>query len=175
MSYFVVDVEADGPTPGSDMYSMVQIGIVKVADLSKTFYAELKPISERYIPEALAACNLTREETMKYDWPVIGMRAMEQFIKRENDDRAPVLISDNNGFDAAFVTHYAHKFLGYNPFGWSSRRIGDIYSGLVKQSNQSWKHKYRKTKHDHNPVNDAMGNAEALLAFRDELGFKVKY
>jgi hypothetical protein len=34
-----------------------------------------------------------------------------------------------------------------------------------------WK-KYRVTKHSHNPVDDARGNAEALRMFR-ELGLKI--
>ena len=69
------------------------------------------------------------------------------------------------------------RYYGKNPFGFSARRIGDLYCGLVKHAgkNSEWKHKYRKTKHTHNPVDDAMGNAEALLAFRDELGLKIKF
>lgn len=35
-----------------------------------------------------------------------------------------------------------------------------------------WK-SLRKTKHDHNPVNDALGNAEALLELVNQ-GFKLK-
>jgi hypothetical protein len=45
---------------------------------------------------------------------------------------------------------------------------------LVKDTRAKWKH-LRKTIHDHNPVNDAKGNAEALLYFRDELGLKAKF
>jgi hypothetical protein len=35
----------------------------------------------------------------------------------------------------------------------------------------SWKH-LRKTIHDHNPVNDAIGNAEALLEMK-KMGLKI--
>ena len=38
---------------------------------------------------------------------------------------------------------------------------------------QNFKH-LRKTDHDHNPVNDAIGNAEALLHVRKEMGLKIK-
>lgn len=31
---------------------------------------------------------------------------------------------------------------------------------------KEWKKLLRKTKHDHNPVNDAKGNAEALLTMK---------
>jgi hypothetical protein len=51
-----------------------------------------------------------------------------------------------------------------NPFGHSARRIGDFYAGLLGdfQSTQKWK-RLRRTKHDHHPVHDALGNAEALI------------
>ena len=50
-----------------------------------------------------------------------------------------------------------------NPFGHSGRRISDFWAGLNRDwgDTQSWK-RFRKTAHDHNPVNDAMGNVEAF-------------
>ena len=36
---------------------------------------------------------------------------------------------------------------------------------MVKDTFAKWKY-LRKTNHDHNPVNDAKGNAEALLEMR---------
>jgi hypothetical protein len=76
-------------------------------------------------------------------------------------------------FDWQFINYYFHRFLGRNPFGFSGRRIGDLYAGLVKDAYKAndWK-KYRVTKHSHNPVDDARGNAEALKKFR-ELGLRI--
>ena len=49
MSYFMVDVEADGPIPGE--YSMVCLGIVIVDPLlNRTFYGRIKPISKLLHP-----------------------------------------------------------------------------------------------------------------------------
>ena len=46
MTYIRVDIEADGPIHGD--YSMVSFGAVIVEpELNKTFYSELKPISDR--------------------------------------------------------------------------------------------------------------------------------
>ena len=75
----------------------------------------------------------------------------------------PVFISDNPAYDWQFINYYFHKFTGDNPFGHSARRISDFYAGLVGDfsNTQSWK-KLRITPHDHNPVNDAMGNLEAF-------------
>ena len=61
--------------------------------------------------------------------------------------------------------------MGRNPFGYSARRIGDLYCGMNKDMNKTWKH-LRKTVHDHNPVNDAKGNAEALIAM-EHIGLKL--
>ena len=59
---------------------------------------------------------------------------------------------------------YFWRYFGENPFGHSGRRIADFYAGLVGdfRSTQKWK-RLRRTKHDHHPVHDALGNAEALI------------
>jgi len=61
MAYIMIDIESDGPIPGD--YSMISFGAVLVNnDLNETFYGRLKPISEKFIPEALAVSGHTREE-----------------------------------------------------------------------------------------------------------------
>ena len=77
-------------------------------------------------------------------------------------------ISDNNGFDWQFINWYFHHFLGGNPFGFSSTNLGSLYKGLAKDTFVNFKH-LRKTKHTHHPVDDAMGNAEALLAMKEDM------
>lgn len=75
----------------------------------------------------------------------------------------PVFISDNIAYDWQWINYYFWKYFGDNPFGHSGRRISDFYAGLCNNfyKTQEWK-KYRVTKHDHNPVHDAMGNVEAF-------------
>lgn len=75
----------------------------------------------------------------------------------------PVFVSDNPAYDWQWINYYFWKHLGYNPFGHSARRIGDFYAGLTGSfwNSQKWK-RLRVTKHDHDPVNDAMGNVEAF-------------
>lgn len=83
--------------------------------------------------------------------------------------RPLVFVSDNPAYDWQFINHYFHKFLGANPFGYSARRIGDFYAGLVENwraPGRDWK-RHRHTKHDHHPVHDAQGNAEALKVLLD--------
>ena len=158
---------------------MIQVGVVKVADLSQTFYGEIRPITGNYDPEALKVVGVTREQTMAYPDSLETIPLLRQFILDTNDHGRPIFTSDNLAFDWAFVNYYFYMLYrnqeNPNPFGWSGRRIGDIFSGLVGEATKPWKRKLRKTPHDHNPVNDAMGNAEALLYMRDEMGFKVNF
>jgi hypothetical protein len=170
MSMYVVDVEADGPIPGK--YSMVSLGAVLVEPgLGRTFYGTTRPISDRFLPEALAVAGVTREAHLGHDEPGVTMERFERWI-RETTRGKPVFFSDNLAFDWQFVNWYFHTYLERNPFGWSGRRIGDLYCGLVKDPYAQWKH-LRRTAHDHHPVNDAKGNAEALLAMID-MGLKLE-
>lgn len=170
MSIISVDIEADGPIPGD--YSMISLGAVIVEPtLSKTFYAEIKPISDKWIPEAIAISGFSREKTLTFEEPIIVLEKFRNWIK-ENSVDSPIFISDNNGFDFAFVNWYFHHFTGSNPFGWSSRRIGDLYCGLKQDARAQWKH-LKKSKHNHNALSDAMGNAEAILEIQ-KMGLKIK-
>ena len=170
MSYFSVDIEADGPAPG--LYSIVSFGAVLVdSNLNKTFYAEIKPISERWIPDALAVSGFSREQTLSFEDPKEAMIRFEAWINQASKGR-PIFIADNPGFDFAFINYYFHALLGRNPFGFSSRRIGDLYCGLKLDTFAKWKH-LRKTGHSHNALDDAMGNAEAILEMQ-KLGLKIR-
>jgi hypothetical protein len=171
MSYIMVDVEADGPIPGD--YSMVSFGAIVVEpSLSRSFYGQTKPISEKWIPEALAVSGFRREETLGFDDPQTVMQNFADWLG-ENSKDFPQFISDNNGFDWQFINWYFHHFLGRNPFGFSSTNLGSLYKGLVKDSFKSFKH-LRKTAHTHHPVDDAKGNAEALLAIKNKYGLKIR-
>jgi len=74
-----------------------------------------------------------------------------------------IFITDNVAYDWPPIHFYMKKYFNTNPFGWSARRIGDFYAGLVGdfRNASKWK-KLRVTPHDHNPVHDALGNAEAF-------------
>jgi hypothetical protein len=171
MSLVVVDVESDGPIVGIN--SMICFGAVVVDKyLDKTFYGKTKPIQQGYNPDALAVSGFTREEHEQFDDPKEVMKQFEEWLSK-NSKGKPILISDNNGYDASWINFYFHVYLGTNPFGWSSRRIGDLFCGFYNDMFYQWK-KHRKTNHDHNPVNDAIGNAEALLYLQSQ-GFNVKF
>ena len=170
MSYIMVDIESDGPIPGD--YSMVCFGAVVVDPaLDKTFYGKIKPISDKWIPEALNVSGFSREDTLGFDEPKSVMEEFAEWIK-ENSKGRPFFISDNNGFDWQFINWYFHHFTGSNPFGFSSTNLGSLYKGVVKDTFKNFKH-LRKTRHTHNPVDDAKGNAEALLAIKEQYELKI--
>jgi len=170
MSYIMVDVESDGPIPGD--YSMICFGAVVVEPgLGREFYGRLRPISERWIPEALKVSGFSREETLGFGDPKEIMAGFATWLA-DCAGKRMFFISDNNGFDWQFINWYFHHFLGRNPFGHSSTNLGSLYKGLVKDTFQSFK-KLRQTRHTHHPVDDARGNAEALLHMKEKMGLKL--
>jgi len=170
MTYVMVDVEADGPAPSD--YSMIVLGAIIVEPaLDRTFYGKLKPVSDKWIPEALAVSGFSREDTLGFDDPKSVMDAFAAWLV-DNVEGRPMFVSDNNGFDWQFVNWYFWHFTGSNPFGHSSTNLGSLYKGLVKDTSQNFK-RLRRTRHTHNPVDDAKGNAEALLSMK-EMGLRIK-
>lgn len=173
MTWFSADVEANGPVPG--LYSMTSFSLVAIRHgLTDTFYAELRPLPGAGCdPEALAVAGMTMEylEQQGED-PNEAMHRCAEWLK-ETSVNHPVFISDNNGFDFPFLAYYFALTGLENPFGHSSRRIGDLYSGLKGDARQATKWKSLRTeKHTHNALDDAKGNAGAILAIR-ELGLYV--
>jgi hypothetical protein len=153
---------------------MVSIGIVRVDDaLDTTFYGQTRPIVETWNPEALAVSDVTREQHLAFDDPKQVMDRLVAWVAANTKGR-PVFMSDNPAFDFSFTSYYLHRFVGHNPFGHSARRIGDFFAGLEHDfyAASRWKSK-RKTAHTHHPVDDARGNAEALIAFSREHNVKL--
>jgi hypothetical protein len=168
----MVDVESDGPIPGD--YSMVCFGAVVIEEtLDKTFYSRLRPISDKWVPEALAVSGFTREQTLQFEPPLRAMQSFREWLKASAPGGRHIFISDNNGYDWQFINWYFHHFLGENPFGYSSTNLGSLYKGIVGDFSKNFEH-LRKTKHTHHPVDDAKGNAEAFLEIIRQYGLKVR-
>ena len=171
MPYVMVDIESDGPIPGD--FSMVCFGAVIVEPgLNRNFYGQLKPIAETFVPEALAVSGFSREQCLDFDEPKLVMERFDAWLK-ENCQGRMLFVSDNNGFDWQFINWYFHHFTGKNPFGFSSTNLGSLYKGFKQDTFVNFKH-LRKTKHTHHPVDDAKGNAEALLQMK-EMGLKISF
>lgn len=173
MTNIVVDVESNGPIIGR--HSCIAIGAVRLTSQGveeQGFHGLLRPVSNEYDPSALSVSGFTHEECLEFPDPQETMIKFDEWL---SEREAPyILWSDNNGYDASWVNWYFHTYLGRNPFGWSSRRIGDLYCGHNGSLNAGWKH-LRTTKHTHNPEDDARGNGEALYKILTGGKFKVKW
>lgn len=160
MGLILVDVEATGISPHGGV--MTEFGAVEFKSRA-TYHGVLwdaEPDPEN--PAKPRLLERQRPEHKQFEHEHDVMSAFEGWLGRVTKGR-PIFVSDNPAYDFMWVACYFDKTLGRNPFGHSARRIGDFYAGLCGdfQQTQKWK-SLRVTKHDHNPVNDAMGNAEAL-------------
>lgn len=99
MSFVIVDVEADGPIPAD--YSMVCFGAVAFDEaLDKSFYGQTRPISDRFLPEALAVSGFSGKEPLAFDYPKAVMGRFAGWLEEHSKGR-PVFVSDNLAFDSA--------------------------------------------------------------------------
>ena len=170
--YISIDCEVDGPAPPA-LGSMFWFGAVVVEPgLKNTFDGKLRPISPYFEPARLAVSKLTRDETLLFPEPEIVMPLFAKWVHSVSVNRRPELISDNNGFDWGMMNYYLWKYAGENPLGHTSQNINSLYKGHQHNIYSSFKHLV-KTPHDHNPVHDAIGHAEAFLAFASELKIQI--
>lgn len=163
--YISVDIEASGPIPGE--YSMLSIGACVVSNTKKNFYVELKPLSEKYVQQALEVSKFSLSDLkLKGTEPAQAMRTFADWINQVAVEKKPVFVGFNATFDWSFVNYYFHKFFGKNPFGISGLDIKAYYMGMKKCSwSDTIKKKVRadfpsKTQHTHNALDDAIEQAE---------------
>lgn len=153
-NYIFVDVEALGTSPVNG--TMTEFGAVHGTS-KKMFHGVLFEGTPN--PENPAV-------------PVIGKRLKSDmevateflvWLSEVCGNDRPVFVSDNPAYDWMWIAGMFDRAEIDNPFGHSGRRISDFWAGLNQNfgETQSWK-TFRQTPHDHNPVNDAMGNVEAF-------------
>jgi ribonuclease T len=126
-----VDVETAGPVPAR--YAMLSIGACLVEDLSTSFYVELQPDREDFLPEALAISGLDLALLRaKGEPPRAAMQAFAAWVSRvvPAGSRA-VFVALNAPFDWMFVNDYFHRYLGSNPFGHSALDIKAYFMGAT--------------------------------------------
>jgi len=127
--YISVDVEASGPFPPT--YSMLSIGACVVGSPRASFYAELKPISERVVAEAIKVVGKPLEHfTQCGREPKIVMAEFEEWVKSISGGQTPVFVGFNAAFDWAFVNWYFHTYVGRTPFGIAPLDIKAYFMGL---------------------------------------------
>ena len=163
----IVDCEASGPCPTcGDL-----IEFAAIAESGETFVSDkFSPMFPSFDQGAYNALNISREEHQSYTGSfATEAERFSEWLKQF--DRC-VFWSDNPAFDWQWINWLFHSNSLRNPFGFSARRIGDLYAGCIKdiKNHTSWK-KFRITKHTHDPLDDARGNMEAFLHIRNT--FKI--
>ncbi len=168
-----IDVEASGPAPlHGDMISFAAVIIEE--GLGRSFASgNMRPECEHYHPEAYAAIGMTREEHLAAPYSIRErILAFADWLEGLRQPRRRyIMVSDNPGFDFQWMNFELMNHVGQQLLGHSARRIGDVWSGLRKRPLETvtWR-RYRITPHDHDPLNDAMGNAEAWLEMWKQYG-----
>lgn len=171
--YFSVDVESAGPIAGQ--YSMLSIGACVVGKPSESFYAELKPISKDFVPDALEVSGFKIEDLRRSgESPRVAMRRFENWIVATAGDLKPIFVGFNGCYDWQFVNWYLHRFTGGNPFGFGGIDIKSYFMGL---SGRSWSEttssqlpaKFRPTQaQTHNALDDARAQASIFAKLMRE-------
>jgi hypothetical protein len=145
---------------------IISLGAVVIEpSLDRTFRSpDMRPIFDEYSQDAYASIGYDRDKHLNAAASLEeGFAQFHNWLASLGDERH-TLVSDNPAFDWQWINFGFHYTLGKNPLGFSARRIGDMWAGMRNRENdaRSWK-KYRKTRHTHDPLDDALGNAEAYL------------
>lgn len=152
--WIFVDVEATGRSPING--TMTEFGAVDY-ETRQTFHGviwESHPATDNPAVSVISGKQIASLEEV--------MVSFTQWLYTLGKDR-PIFISDNPAYDFQWINAAFDSCGMDNPFGHSARRISDFWAGLQRDwgDTQSWK-RFRVTPHTHNPVMDAMGNAEAF-------------
>jgi hypothetical protein len=128
--YFSADVETDGPIPGP--FSILSFALVyagtfdgqrftRPANYADSFYAELKPISENYEPEALRINGLDRERLCREgESPESAMARAGHWVEQMAGQGTPVVVAYPLSFDWSWLYWYFIRFSpGGSPFNHS--------------------------------------------------------
>lgn len=157
-NYIFVDVEALGTSPVNG--TMTEFGAVH-EKTKQTFHG----ILYEGVPDPTNPAVPIVGKQLASDLEVAT--AFLKWLQGLSNER-PVFVSDNVAYDWQWISGMFDKAGMANPFGHSGRRISDFWAGLNNNwgETQSWK-RFRQTPHDHNPVNDAMGNVEAFQKIKE--------
>lgn len=176
--YISFDVEADGPYPGR--YSMLSVGLCvaghrvggkyrPVDPRARSFYIELKPVTDNYLSEAMAVNRLDRallEQTASA--PAVAMSEVRQWIVNVSRSHQPVLIAYPATFDWPFLSHYFHEYCPAGP-PLSFTRVLDLRTIIVTKAGTDAycptaealpPEIHRPGPHTHHALDDAVQQAE---------------
>lgn len=127
--YVSVDVETSGPYPGE--FSLLSVGACTVLPPRKTFYAELKPLTDNALESAMQVHRLSLAQLKAHgeEVPQALTRFTSWLAEQAPPQQPPVFVAFNAVFDWMFLAYYFHRFIGDNPFGHAALDIKAYYMG----------------------------------------------
>lgn len=175
--YISVDIEADGPIPGP--YSMISLGaaVAGVQDAEGftpadpeegTFYRELRPISEEFVPEALAVSGLDRDRLEREgSEPAVALAEFSNWVREVSAGAQPVMCGYPASYDWTFLYWYLIRFTGASPFGHSGcldmKTLYATKAGLPLRAVAKGtmpRELLSRRRHTHHALDDAIEQAE---------------
>src|SRR5260370_7166846 len=92
--YIAVDIETSGPVPG--VFNMLSLGACPVDAPDQKFYAELRPLTEHAIPEALHVSGFTLDQLARTGRaPRDPMTSFRASIQEVAPATTPVLLASH--------------------------------------------------------------------------------
>lgn len=181
--YISADIEADGPVPGTDAYSMLSLGLCVAARFdgqtfsvedpdARTYYAELRPISPLFEPKALAVSGLDRDRlVIEGREPAEVMTEAAAWVREAAGGDRPIMVGWPAPFDFAWLHWYFIRFAGAYPFSYQGGLdikglfalkarlpLGEAHKARVPQ------HLRSARAHTHNALDDAKEQADLFTA-----------
>ncbi|MFN7398290.1 MAG: hypothetical protein ACK5SX_04315 [Sandaracinobacter sp.] len=176
--YFSADVETDGPIPGS--FSMLSFALAyagaydgrtffRPPAFEKTFYTELRPISEKFEQEALDVNGLDRRRLLVEGAdPAVAMTEAAEWVHQIAGIGSPVIVAYPLSFDWSWLYWYFVQFSETgSPFGYSrgfdiKTALAVKFGRMISSSGRSRiPELVRSTRqHTHHALDDALEQAE---------------
>ncbi|MFG1709537.1 hypothetical protein ACFLIM_40775 [Nonomuraea sp. M3C6] len=97
---------------------MISLGMAVAGRADLTFYTELRPISDEFVPAALAVSGLDRDRLLREaPAPEEAMAAAARWVDGLRKIGRPVFLAAPAVWDGMFVHWYFIRFTGKSPFG----------------------------------------------------------
>jgi hypothetical protein len=134
----------------------------------RTFYRELRPISEEFVPEALAVSGLDRDRLgTEGAEPAEAMREFTDWVREAAVGAQPVMCGYPASYDWTFLYWYLIRFTGSSPFGHSGcldmKTLYATKAGLPLRAVAKGtmpRELLSRRRHTHHALDDAIEQAE---------------
>lgn len=133
-----VDIETTGPSPANGwMCSIGAVFLDEDRNVGKSYFSInlVKPDWGRENDDTMAWWKRFPEQWKAHRQGcvsvVLGMREFDNWI-HDSVPGKPVFVAWPVGFDWGFINYYCHRYLGFNPFGYSPLCLKNYAAGVLR-------------------------------------------